>query len=243
MVSKRSHLGLKVQVGTVPVDVGAPRVAYRQRLRGPCEVEGRHVKQSGGRGQFGIVHVRFGVGEDRAMEWTDSITGGNVPREYIPAVRKGIEAATHDGGETGFPFVQVSAELFDGKAHAVDSSEMAFQEAGRLAFKAALAKVGTTLLEPVMRVIVQGPTEHLGDVIGSLNARRAEIESIEESKGHFSQLRALVPLAEMFNYATHLRSMTAGRGNYSMEPARYDPVPESIAVEVLREARERKKQK
>ena len=227
----------------VPVEVGAPRVAYRLRLRKDCDVEGRHIKQSGGRGQYGLVHVRFGVSDEQELEWIDSITGGNVPREYIPAVRKGIAASIVQDRATGFPFVQVKAELYDGKAHSVDSSEMAFQEAGRIAFEQAIGKAGVTLLEPIMRVVAQMPSEHMGDVIGSLNARRAEIELIEEIKGNFSQVKALVPLSEMFNYATHLRSMTAGRGTYTMEPATYQPVPNHLAEEILREAREKRAKK
>ena len=227
----------------IVVDVGAPRVAYRLRLRRDCDVTGRHVKQSGGRGQFGVVEVRFGVGEEQELDWTDAIAGGRVPREYIPAVRKGIARSLESDRESGFPFVQVTAELHDGKAHAVDSSEMAFQEAGRLAFKAAVEKVGVTLLEPIMRVVVQTPADFMGDVIGSLNARRCVIEEIKEGKAAFNQVTALVPLAEMFSYATILRSMTTGRGTYSMEPATYQPVPEKLAQEVLREARERRAKK
>jgi elongation factor G len=226
------------------VDVGAPRVAYKQRLKRGCEAEGRHIKQSGGSGQYGVVNVRFGLTEaDEGLQWTDSIVGGRVPREYIPAVRKGIEACLAQDSATGFPYVQVGAELFDGKAHSVDSSELAFQQAGRLAFEAAVRKVGVTLLEPIMRVVAQAPTPHLGDVIASLNARRAVIESIDESRGDFAQIQGRVPLAEMFNYATQLRSMTAGRGTYTMEPAGYQPVPAAMAEEVLREARERRAKK
>ncbi len=227
----------------IDVEVGAPRVAYRQTLRRPVDIEGRHVKQSGGRGQFGIVHVRFDTGEAQELEFTNSITGARIPTEYIPAVRKGIAAACERGGETGFPFVCISAELYDGKAHSVDSSEMAFQEAGRLAFKNAVEKVGVTLLEPIMRVLVQTPSEHLGDVLGSINARRAEVEGVEEMRGGFSQIRSLVPLAEMFHYATGLRSMTTGRGTYSMEPATYKPVPADLAEEILREAKTRRESK
>ncbi len=226
----------------MPVDVGAPRVAYRQRFRRECEVEGRHVKQSGGRGQYAVVNMRFGVGTENELEYVDGIVGGTVPREYIPAVRKGIAACCERGGRTGFPFVQVKAELFDGKFHAVDSSEMAFQEAARLAFEEAAAR-GVTILEPIMRIAVQMPTDHMGDIIGSLNARRAEIESIEEARGNFSQVKGRVPLAEMFNYATYLRSMTAGRGTYAMEPLTYAPVPESIAETVVKEALARREKK
>ncbi|MEM8884590.1 MAG: elongation factor G [Planctomycetota bacterium] len=227
----------------IECETGAPRVAYRQRLKKPVDVEGKHVKQSGGSGQFGISRVRFDISEQEELEWVDAIVGGAIPREYIPAVRKGIEAATVLGGDTGFPFVQVKAELYDGKSHSVDSSEMAFQESGRVAFKEAVAKAGITLLEPIMKISVQTPSDHVGDVIGSLNARRAMIDSIEEGKGSFSMIQGRVPLSEMFNYATHLRSMTAGRGTYSMEPSSYDPCPDSIAKEVLEEARAAKEAK
>jgi elongation factor G len=227
----------------VGVNVGAPRVAYKQRLRKDSDVEGRHIKQSGGSGQYGVVNVRFGIAETEEFEYVDSVTGGNVPREYIPAVRKGIEACLPKGSDTGFPFVQVKAELYDGKAHSVDSSDIAFQQAGRLAFEAAVAKSGVTLLEPIMRVVVQAPSDNTGDVIASLNSRRAEIEAIEESRGDFSQIKGLVPLAEMFAYATTLRSMTAGRGTYTMEPHTYKPVPAKMAEEIIREAKERRAKK
>ena len=226
----------------IPVEVGAPRVAYRMRLRRECDIEGKHVKQSGGRGQFAVVHVKFGVGEEQELEFIDSVVGGRVPREYINPVKKGIAGALSQDPETGFPYVQVTAELYDGKAHSVDSSELAFSEAGRIAFRAAVAKAGTTLLEPIMRITVVTPAEFMGDVIGSVNARRAEIEKIEE-RGTYSQIIALVPLAEMFSYATSLRSMTTGRGTYTMEPHTYSPVPESLGLEVLKEAREAREKK
>jgi elongation factor G len=227
----------------IEVEVGAPRVAYRQRIRRACDVEGRHIKQTGGSGQYGVVNVRFDRAETDDLEYVDGVTGGSVPREFIPAVRKGIEAAMARGGEAGFPFVQVKAELYDGKAHSVDSSDIAFQQAGRLAFEAAVEKGGITLLEPIMRVTVQTPSANLGDVIGSLNARRAEIESITEGRGDFSQVQGRVPLAEMFQYATLLRSLTSGRGTYTMEPAVYAAVPESMAEEILREAKARRGRK
>ncbi len=224
----------------IPVNVGAPQVAYKQRLRKAVDIIARHVKQSGGSGQFAVVHVRFDIGEDEDLVYTDAVKGASVPREYISSVKKGIAPCLPLGGEVGFPFVQVTAELYDGKAHAVDSSDMAFQTAGRLAFREAVAKAGVTLLEPIMSLIVQTPTSSTGDVIGSLNSRRGEIEVVEEGKGDFSQIRARVPLAEMFSYATELRSMTAGRGTYMMEPYQYRPVPRAMAEEVLKEAREKR---
>ncbi len=227
----------------VEVDVGAPRVAYRQRLRRPCDAEGRHIKQTGGSGQYGVCNVRFDLAETDELEFIDAVKGGNVPREFIAPVRKGIEAAMARGGDAGFPFVQVKAELYDGKSHSVDSSDIAFQQAGRLAFQAAVEKVGITLLEPIMRVTAQTPSANLGDVIGSLNARRAEIESITEGRGDFSQVQGKVPLAEMFQYATLLRSLTSGRGTYTMEPAIYAPVPQAMAEEILKEARARREKR
>jgi elongation factor G len=222
----------------IAVQVGAPRVAYKQRLRRDCEVVGRHIKQTGGSGQYGVVEVRFGISEtEEGLEFIDGVKGGTVPREYIPAVRKGIAACLAQDPRTGFPYVQVKAELFDGKSHAVDSSEIAFQQAGLLAFENALEKVGVTLLEPIMLVTVHTPTDHTGDVVGSLNARRAVIESFQDKPGGYSQIRGKVPLAEMFAYATQLRSMTAGRGTYTMEPATYEPVPQAMAEEVLKAAR------
>ncbi|MHC4957050.1 MAG: elongation factor G [Planctomycetota bacterium] len=226
----------------ITTETGAPRVAYRLRLRKPVDIEGKHVKQSGGRGQFAVVNVKFDIGEENELEWTDSVVGGNVPREYINPVRKGIEAALVADRDTGYPYVQVTAELYDGKAHSVDSSEMAFQEAGRIALRNAVEKAGTTLLEPIMRIVITSPTEFMGDVIGSMNARRAIMEQIDE-KGPYANITALVPLAEMFNYATTLRSMTTGRGTYSMEPATYSPVPEALAQEILREAKEARAKK
>jgi len=233
---------IKSEFGIV-CETGAPRVAYRQRLRKAVDVIGKHVKQSGGSGQYGIVYVKFGHAETEELEFTDSITGGSVPKEYISAVRKGIEAATVTGGDTGFPFVQVSAELYDGKTHTVDSSELAFTSAGRVAFVEAIAKAGVTLLEPIMKISAQCPSENVGDVIGSLNARRAMIDQVDEGKGNFSMISGRVPLSEMFSYATHLRSMTSGRGTYSMEPSTYEPCPESIAKEVLEAARAAKEAK
>jgi len=219
----------------VEVEVGAPRVAYKQRLKAPSDVLGRHVKQTGGSGQFGVVKVRFDRAETDEIEFVDAISGGSVPREYIPAVKKGIEACIVSGGAARFPYVQVKAELYDGKAHSVDSSEMAFQQAGRLAFEAAVKKTGVTLLEPIMRVVVTAPRDHVGDVVGSLNARRGLMETIDESRGDAAQVTARVPLAEMFAYATQLRSMTSGRGTYIMEPCAYEPVPEAMAQEILKE--------
>ncbi|MCZ6574798.1 MAG: elongation factor G [Planctomycetota bacterium] len=225
----------------IDVDVGAPRVAYRQTLRGPCDVEGRHVKQSGGRGQFGVVRIRFSRSDESAF--VDSIYGGAIPREYIPAVAKSLTAQYQKGGTERFPFVGVCAELYDGKAHSVDSSEMAFQEAARLAFENAIKTAGTTLLEPVMKIVVRTPSVQLGDVIGSINARRAMVENVVELEGGVSEIHGRVPLAEMFQYATTLRSMTTGRGNYTMELDGYARVPEELAQEVRREARERREKK
>ncbi|MFQ5845553.1 MAG: EF-Tu/IF-2/RF-3 family GTPase, partial [Planctomycetota bacterium] len=225
----------------INVDVGAPRVAYRQTLRGPCDVEGRFVKQTGGRGQFGVVRIRFSPGRETEPVFVSSVVGGNVPREYVPAVDKGLRRIYAGGGEAGFPFVRVCADLYDGKAHSVDSSETAFQEAARLAFRSAVQAVGVALLEPVMRVAVRVPAEHLGDVIASLNARRAVVQEVGDTSAACVEIQGRVPLAEMFQYATLLRSLTAGRGQHHLEPDAYEEVPADLAERVLREAVERRR--
>jgi elongation factor G len=224
-------------------EVGKPKVAYRQTFRRGCEAEGKHVKQSGGRGQFGIVRVRFKVKETPEFEFIDSIVGGSVPREYIKPVGEGLQRALEEGYPLGFPFMNVSAELYDGKSHEVDSSEMAFMEAARLAVRTATEQVGVTLLEPIMKVTVVTPDANLGDVLGSLSARRGTLESTEAGAGDTKQVVAQVPLAEMFQYSTVLRGMTQGRGTYTMEPFAYAPVPEQVALKIRAEIEKEKREK
>ncbi|MCP3919900.1 MAG: elongation factor G [bacterium] len=215
------------------VQTGKPKVAYKQRLRKGLETEARYVRQSGGRGQFAVAHVRFEPveTEDNGFEFVDGIKGGSVPREYIPAVGNGLREFHDGGGNTGFPFINTRATLFDGKSHEVDSSELAFHAAGVLAFRQAVAN-NTVLLEPVMKVEVRVPEEYLGSVVGDLNSRRGEVSDVD-SQGDLRVVRAMVPIAEMFAYSSALRGATQGRGQYSMELAVYRDVPASIGAKVL----------
>jgi elongation factor G len=219
----------------VPVNVGKPKVAYRQTLRASRNVEARHIKQTGGHGQFAVVKVRFAAIEatDEPVVFTNDISGGSVPREYIASVEYGIKATAEGGGKLGFPFVNIEAALYDGQSHDVDSSDMAFQAAGALAFRMAV-EGNATLLEPIMKIEVSTPEEYLGEVIGDLNSRRGVISDIDV-RGVIRVIRGKVPIAEMFQYSTKLRGMTQGRGNYSMEVQGYEPVPHSIAEKVLKE--------
>jgi elongation factor G len=225
------------------IETGAPRVAYRQTLKKPVEVEARHVKQTGGHGQFAVARVRFAPIEDSTeIEFEDSITGGVVPKEYIPSVGKGIREICERGGEAGFPLTSIRAELYDGKYHPVDSSDMAFQAAGKLAMRLALEQGGAQLLEPKMQFEVQTPEEYLSSVIGDLNTRRAEIQEIG-SEGDLKSVRGFIPVAETFAYTTTLRSISQGRATSSLEPSAYAPVPKAIADKVYEEARKAKREK
>jgi elongation factor G len=223
----------------VDANVGRPQVAYRETLTREARVEGRHVRQSGGKGQYGHVVVEFQP-RDRGegYEFEDGIVGGSVPREYIPAVNAGIQEAMNTGGKAGFPVVDVKARLVDGSFHEVDSSEMAFKIAGSLAFKEALNRGKPVILEPVMAVEVTTPEDFMGDVIGDLNSRRGHIQGMEERAGA-QVVRATVPLANMFGYVTDLRSMTQGRAVSSMEFDHYAPLPDNLAQEFVEKAAER----
>jgi len=230
---------LKREYG-VAVETGAPRVAYRQTIKKAMDIEGRHVKQSGGHGQFGIVRVKFepieGGNGDNIFE--DDIKGGAIPREFIKSIEKGILEICEKGGRTGFPIVNVKAVLWDGKYHDVDSSDMAFQEAGRVAMRNIMEQAGMRLLEPRMKLEVTVPDQFVSSVIGDLNSRRAEVHEID-AEGDLKVVRGKVPIAEMFAYSTKLRSLTQGRGTYSMEPLEYAVVPQAIADEVFAEANKR----
>jgi elongation factor G len=218
-----------------PTVAGAPRVAYRQALRKPVDVEARHVKQTGGHGQFAVAKVRFEEGDgDREVEFESEITGGSVPREYWDSVAAGITDAAERGGELRFPFVNVRAVLYDGKHHEVDSSDMAFREAGRLAFTQAMERAGTVLLEPRFQFLVEVPQEYLGDVLSDLQSRRAEVQSLKADQP-VKEIRGTVPVSELFSYSTTLRSLTQGRGTFHTETSRYTPVPVPLAREVTRE--------
>ncbi len=220
----------------IDVNVGKPKVAYKQTLRGPKEVEARHIKQSGGSGQFAVAKMRFAPDpEVDAVSFESTVTGGNVPKEYIPSIEQGIVGAAKAGGRNGFPFVKIAAELYDGQSHDVDSSNMAFEAAGVLAFRLA-SENNVVLLEPVMKIEVECPEEYTGDVIGDLSSRRGHVEEMVAKPGSVTMVSGKVPLGEMFQYSTTLRSMTQGRGHYSMEPDSYEPVPAAIAEKVFEEA-------
>jgi elongation factor G len=217
----------------VQANVGKPQVAYRETIRQAAEAEGRFVRQSGGRGQYGHVKIRLEpLPPGGGFEFVDQIVGGVVPKEYIPAVAKGIEEALEGGLLAGYPVADVKAILYDGSYHEVDSSEMAFKIAGSLAVKNAGSKANPVLLEPIMSVEVVVPEEYLGDVISDLNSRRGRIEGVE-LRGTSQIIRAMVPLSEMFGYATALRSRTQGRGSFTMHFGRYEEVPANIAEEII----------
>lgn len=214
------------------VVVGRPEVAYKQALAREVELQSRHVKQSGGHGQFAVIEVRVGPNDGSANYiFEQSIVSGSVPKEYFRAVERGFAESQKIGGELRYPFVNVHVDLFDGAYHDVDSSEMAFYLAAQQAFSMAIAKAGTKLMEPVMTFDVQVPEEFLGDILGDLNSRRAQVESMDIERG-IRVLRGRVPLSETFQYATVIRGLTQGRGTYSLEPREYAEVPRNIAEKV-----------
>jgi len=218
----------------VEANVGAPQVSYRETFRQSAQVEGKFARQSGGRGQFGHVWIEFSPNEEgKGFEFENGIVGGVVPREYIPAVEAGLEDALQRGVLAGFPLVDVKARLFDGSYHDVDSSEMAFKIAASLALKNAASKCSPVILEPVMRVEVVIPEEYLGDIMGQITARRGRVEGME-ARGNAQVVKAMVPLSEMFGYATSLRSSTQGRGVFSMHFDHYEEVPKSISEEIIK---------
>ncbi len=217
----------------VEANVGAPQVAYREAIRKAVEVEGKHAKQSGGKGQYGHVWIKMEPNEQgKGYEFVDAIKGGTVPREYIPAVDKGLQEAMNNGVLAGFPVVDVKFTLFDGSYHDVDSSELAFKLAASLAFKDGMRKANPVLLEPMMAVEVETPEDYMGDVMGDLNRRRGIIQGMEDANG-VKQIKAEVPLAEMFGYSTDLRSMSQGRATYSMEFKHYSEAPKNIAEAIV----------
>ncbi len=217
----------------VEANVGKPQVAYRETITKTVKAEGKYVKQSGGRGQYGHVWLELSPNEaGRGYEFENKIKGGVVPSEYIPAVNKGIEGAMENGIRAGFPVVDIKAVLYDGSYHDVDSSEMAFKIAGSMGFKEGALKAGPVILEPIMAVEVTVPEDFTGDVIGDLNSRRGRIQNMQ-ARGSAQIVTAQVPLAEMFGYSTDLRSATQGRATYAMEFAQYEQVPASIADEIV----------
>lgn len=239
VISGMGELHLEVMVNRIKNDhkcavrTGRPKVAYKQRLTSPTEQIANFKRQSGGRGQFAVAHVRFEPTEspEAQFEYVDGIKGGSIPREYIPAVGKGLELGVKGGGRTGFPFVNVKATLFDGKYHDVDSSELAFQQAGIMAFRQACEN-NITLLEPIMKVEVRVPEEFLGAVVGDLNSRRGEVGEVD-TLDDLRIVRGSVPISEMFAYSSSLRGATQGRGSYAMELQEYREVPMHIAKKVF----------
>ena len=219
----------------VEANVGAPQVAYKETITKPADIDSKYAKQSGGRGQYGHCKVKFepmDANGEEIYKFESTVVGGAIPKEYIPAVGEGIEEAMKAGILGGFPVVGVHANVYDGSYHEVDSSEMAFHIAGSLAFKEAMQKGAPVLLEPIMKVEVSTPEDYMGDVIGDINSRRGRIEGMDDIGGG-KMIRGFVPLAEMFGYATDLRSRTQGRGNYSMFFEKYEPVPKSVQEKVL----------
>ena len=217
----------------VECNSGKPQVAYRETIKTTAECEGKYIKQSGGRGQYGHVWIKFEPNPEKGYEFVDAIVGGVVPREYIPVTDKGLQEAMAGGILAGYPMVDVKATLFDGSYHDVDSSEMAFKIAASMALKEAKNKCNPVLLEPIMSVEVIVPDEYMGNVMGDLTSRRGKPMG-QESRGNALSIKAMVPLAEMFGYATSLRSNTQGRGNFTMTLDHYEEVPKSIAEEIIK---------
>ena len=219
----------------VEANIGQPQVSYRETITQAAECEGKYIKQSGGRGQYGHVWVKFEPNPDKGYEFVDAIVGGVVPREYIPVTDKGLQEAMATGVLAGFPMMDVKATLFDGSYHDVDSSEMAFKIAASLALKEAKNKCKPVLLEPIMKVTVIVPDEYLGNVMGDISSRRGKPMG-QESRGNALSIEAMVPLSEMFGYATALRSNTQGRGNFTMEFDHYEEVPRNITEEIIKKS-------
>ena len=217
----------------VEANVGAPQVAYKETIRKAVDQETKYARQSGGKGQYGHVKIHVEPNESgKGYEFINKVVGGAIPKEYIPAIDAGIQGAMLAGTVAGYPVVDVKVTLYDGSYHEVDSSEMAFKIAGSMAFKEAMRKADPTLLEPIMKVCVIVPDEYMGDVIGDLNSRRGQIQGYEMRSGA-QQIDAFVPLAEMFGYATDLRSRTQGRGQYTMEPSHYIELPKSLQEKLI----------
>ena len=223
----------------VEANVGTPQVSYKETIRKSVEVDKKYARQSGGKGQYGHVKIRVTPNESgKGYEFKNSVVGGAIPKEYIPAVDKGIQGAMKSGVVAGYQVVDVCVELYDGSYHEVDSSEMAFQIAGSMAFKEAMEKADPVLMEPIMKVAVIVPDEYTGTVIGGLSAKRGQIQGQENRTGAV-QVDALVPLSEMFGYTNDLRSSTQGRGQFVMEPHSYLEVPKNIAEKITNDRKKK----
>ena len=215
----------------VEANIGAPQVAYRETITREIEVDYTHKKQSGGSGQFARIKLRFAPLADGGFEFSNSVVGGSVPREFIPGVEKGLKQAKETGVIAGFPVIDFKVELVDGASHDVDSSVLAFEIAARAAFREAMDKAAPRLLEPVMKVEVLTPEDYVGDIIGDLNSRRGQVGGMDQ-RGNARAIDAMVPLANMFGYINTLRSMSQGRAQYSMQFDHYEQVPQAVADEV-----------
>lgn len=220
----------------VGVNVGRPEVAYKETITSVAEAEGKYIKQTGGRGQYGHVKLIVEPNQGKGFEFVSEIVGGAIPKEFIPSVEKGVREAMEQGVLAGYPVIDVKVRLVDGSYHEVDSSDMAFAIAGSLGFKEAAKKANPVLLEPVMRLEVVTPEEYLGDVLGDISSRRGKVEGME-TRGVVRVIKALVPLAEMFGYATQLRSLTQGRANFTMQFSHYEKVPAHLADEIIKKAK------
>jgi elongation factor G len=217
----------------VEANVGKPQVAYKETIRKNADIDTKYARQSGGRGQYGHVKIKMEPNiSGKGYEFINAVRGGVIPNEYIPAVDAGIQGAMQSGVLAGYPVVDIKVTLYDGSYHEVDSSELAFKIAGSMAFKEGMRKSDPVLQEPIMKVVVTVPEEYMGDVIGDLNSRRGQIQGMESRPGS-QQITAHVPLAEMFGYATDMRSKTQGRGQYTMEPDSYIEVPKSITEKIM----------
>jgi elongation factor G len=217
----------------VEANVGAPQVAFKETIRQSAEAEGKYIKQSGGRGQYGHCWLRVEPLEDgQGFEYVNEIKGGVIPQEYVPAIEKGVKESLTRGIQAGYPVVDIKVTVYDGSYHEVDSSEVAFKLAGSMAFQAACRKAHPVILEPVMKVEVITPENFMGEVIGDLNSKRGQIQEMTE-RGQMKVVRAMVPLASMFGYATTLRSMSQGRASYSMEFDHYAEVPNNVAQTII----------
>ena len=220
----------------VEANIGAPQVAYRETIRNTVEQEGKFVRQTGGRGKFGHVWLRLEPMDpagDVLYEFAEEVVGGTVPKEFHGAVDKGIQERMKNGVLAGYPIVGVKATLYDGSYHDVDSDELSFKMAGSIAFRKGFMAANPTLLEPVMRVEVETPEDYMGDIMGDLNRRRGMVQGMEDLPGGTKQISAEVPLAEMFGYATQMRSMSQGRATYSMEFQKYAEIPKSVAEAII----------
>ncbi|MBR0033814.1 MAG: elongation factor G, partial [Bacilli bacterium] len=219
----------------VDVNVGAPQVGYRETIRVPAECEGKYIKQSGGRGQYGHVWIRFEPNPGKGFEFVDAVVGGSVPREYIRPTQDGLEDALNRGLIAGYPVIDIKATLFDGSSHDVDSSEAAYKIAASMALKEAAKKCSPVILEPIMKIEVTVPEQYYGDVIGDISRRRGNMTG-ETQRGNAKIVEAEVPLAEMFGYVTDLRSFTQGRGNYTMQFSHYGECPRFVQDEIIKKS-------